>query len=145
MYKGSTGRRLVVQHEQPRSQLRGSVHVCRRPHAPRPSADMATTAPETAPSSQTSTNGPLTDTFSEYVHRIMNKWKVPGMSLAVVDGEDTYAAVCLTFPVSGSITYTVRYRGMATRRCQTHQPLRIPCGWGVRQRRRTSQPHLPSL
>ncbi|KAJ6440119.1 penicillin-binding protein [Purpureocillium lavendulum] len=41
---------------------------------------------------QPSPNGPLTEDFKGHVHTTLEKWKVPGMSLAVVDGDHTYAA-----------------------------------------------------
>lgn len=36
---------------------------------------------------------PLTDEFGDFVRQRLDRWKVPGMSLAVVDGHDIYAQV----------------------------------------------------
>jgi hypothetical protein len=36
---------------------------------------------------------PFTKEFGTFVKEILEKWKVPGMSLAVIDGEDIYAEV----------------------------------------------------
>lgn len=36
---------------------------------------------------------PLTDEFDELVQEIMEEWKIPGLSIAVVDGNETYAKV----------------------------------------------------
>lgn len=42
---------------------------------------------------------PLTEEFGAFVKNMLEKWKVPGMSLAVIDGEDVYAEViCQLFP-----------------------------------------------
>jgi hypothetical protein len=38
---------------------------------------------------------PLTEEFGIFVKETLEKWKVPGMSLAVIDGEDVYAEVGL--------------------------------------------------
>jgi CubicO group peptidase (beta-lactamase class C family) len=35
----------------------------------------------------------LTKEFRAFVEEVLEKWKVPGMSLAVIDGEDVYAEV----------------------------------------------------
>jgi hypothetical protein len=39
-------------------------------------------------------NNPLTEEFGELVKKTLYEWKVPGMSIAVVDGENTYMKVC---------------------------------------------------
>lgn len=36
---------------------------------------------------------PFTDGFNSYVAELMEEWKVPGFSIAVVDGEDIFAKV----------------------------------------------------
>jgi len=35
----------------------------------------------------------LTKEFGAFLEEALEKWKVPGMSLAVIDGEDVYAEV----------------------------------------------------
>jgi CubicO group peptidase (beta-lactamase class C family) len=46
-----------------------------------------------APNSE---NGPLDKKFERLVKEILDTWHVPGVSVAVVDGENTYARVsCL--------------------------------------------------
>lgn len=36
---------------------------------------------------------PLNEDFNDLVHRTMNYWHVPGLSIAVVDGYDIYSQV----------------------------------------------------
>ena len=36
---------------------------------------------------------PFTEDFNRYANRILEEWKVPGMSIAVVDGQDIFAKV----------------------------------------------------
>lgn len=36
---------------------------------------------------------PFTDKFGSFVSDVMGDWKVPGMSIAVVDGDDIYTKV----------------------------------------------------
>ena len=38
---------------------------------------------------------PLTAEFGEFVREQLDKWKVPGVAVAVVDGDEVYAEVCL--------------------------------------------------
>ncbi len=38
-------------------------------------------------------NSPFNDEVEEFVHDVMGRWKIPGMSVAVIDGEDVYAQV----------------------------------------------------
>jgi hypothetical protein len=38
---------------------------------------------------------PFTKEFGTFVRDILEEWKVPGMSLAVIDGEDIYAEVAV--------------------------------------------------
>lgn len=42
---------------------------------------------------KTRAGNPLTEEFAAFVKEKLEKWKVPGMSLAVIDGEDVYAEV----------------------------------------------------
>jgi hypothetical protein len=39
------------------------------------------------------THNPLTPEFAEYVAGLLEDWKVPGMSIAVLDGDELYAEV----------------------------------------------------
>jgi hypothetical protein len=39
---------------------------------------------------------PFTEEFGAFVKTVLEKWKVPGMSLAVIDGEDIHAEVGLS-------------------------------------------------
>lgn len=39
------------------------------------------------------TETPFTDDFGKLVTELLNEWKVPGVSIAVVDGEDVHAQV----------------------------------------------------
>ena len=41
----------------------------------------------------TSNHGPLTLQFDELVRKNMEEWKVPGLSIAIVDGNQTWAKV----------------------------------------------------
>lgn len=46
---------------------------------------------------------PLTEDFGVYVKELLNEWKVPGVSVAVVNGEETFSQVglidsCSPFP-----------------------------------------------
>ena len=36
---------------------------------------------------------PLNDDFASFAKKTMDKWKVPGLSIAVIDDEDIYAEV----------------------------------------------------
>jgi hypothetical protein len=53
------------------------------------------TIEEDSPAAHANTGGknPLTKEFATFVKEMMEKWKVPGISLAVIDGEDIYAEV----------------------------------------------------
>jgi hypothetical protein len=53
------------------------------------------TVEELSPAAYAETDGktPLTKEFGTFVKETLKKWKVPGMSLAVIDGEDIYAEV----------------------------------------------------
>lgn len=42
--------------------------------------------------------GPFTPKFAAFVDDVLAEWKVPGISIAVIDGSETYAEVWL--PVS---------------------------------------------
>lgn len=35
-------------------------------------------------------NGPFTGDFSAYVEQVMDEWKVPGLAIAVIDGDDVF-------------------------------------------------------
>jgi hypothetical protein len=39
---------------------------------------------------------PLTQEFGVFVREMLERWKVPGMSLAVIDGDDIYAEASLS-------------------------------------------------
>lgn len=39
------------------------------------------------------TGNPLTDSFGDFVRAKLDKWKVPGLSVAVVDGDSIYTQV----------------------------------------------------
>lgn len=36
---------------------------------------------------------PLDDTVGDFIQDVMNRWKIPGMSIAVVDGDHVYSKV----------------------------------------------------
>lgn len=36
---------------------------------------------------------PFDDAFAEFANKTLDKWKVPGLSIAVIDDEDVYAEV----------------------------------------------------
>lgn len=38
-------------------------------------------------------DSPFTDSFADFVGAIMDEWKVPGLSIAVIDGHDIYTEV----------------------------------------------------
>lgn len=40
---------------------------------------------------------PLNAEFEKFVHETLQKWHVPGMAIAVVDGEHTWAEVFTNF------------------------------------------------
>jgi hypothetical protein len=40
-----------------------------------------------------SSENPLTEEFATFVKETLDEWKVPGVSLAVIDGDDIYAEV----------------------------------------------------
>ena len=37
---------------------------------------------------------PFTDEFAEFARETLKEWKVPGVSIAVIDGEEVFAEVC---------------------------------------------------
>lgn len=41
----------------------------------------------------TASGNPLTDEFGDFVREQLEKWKVPGVALAVIDGDDVYTEV----------------------------------------------------
>lgn len=45
----------------------------------------------------TSNSNPLDDVFEDLVNETMSFWHVPGMSIAVIDGNDTWAEVKESF------------------------------------------------
>lgn len=42
-------------------------------------------------------NGPFDEKFERLANETLERWKCPGLSIAVVDGNDTWAAVCAGF------------------------------------------------
>lgn len=42
-------------------------------------------------------SGPFNDVFETLVNETLELWHVPALSIAVVDGDDTWARVCLHF------------------------------------------------
>lgn len=42
-----------------------------------------------------SPKSPFDDDFATFVNLTMTDFKVPGLSIAVIDGDDTFAKVCL--------------------------------------------------
>ena len=38
---------------------------------------------------------PFSSDFDKYVKRLMHNWHVPGLAIAVVDGNVTYSKVCI--------------------------------------------------
>lgn len=48
---------------------------------------------EVIPNATTGVNGPLTAQFDELVKRTLEEWKVPGLSIAIVEGDQTWAKV----------------------------------------------------
>jgi hypothetical protein len=48
---------------------------------------------------------PLTEEFGTFVKETLEKWKVPGISLAVIDGEDVYAEVAGPNDFTASINW----------------------------------------
>lgn len=43
-------------------------------------------------------NGPFDEDFGRLANETLERWKCPGLSIAVVDGDDTWAAVSSKFP-----------------------------------------------
>lgn len=43
----------------------------------------------------TNQSNPFNDEFNQLVHEQLNRWHVPGLSVAVVDGDQTWAKVGL--------------------------------------------------
>lgn len=41
-------------------------------------------------------NGPFDEGFEKLVSKTLESWKVPGLAIAVVDGDDTWAQVCFS-------------------------------------------------
>lgn len=39
-------------------------------------------------------NDPFTPEFAEFAAETMEEWKLPGISIAVVDGDDVFSQVC---------------------------------------------------
>lgn len=37
---------------------------------------------------------PLTEDFARFAKETLHKWKVPGLSIAVIDGDQIFAKVC---------------------------------------------------
>lgn len=58
-------------------------------HGQKPIGDSAGTT--------TGSKDPFTDELTSYVNGLLKEWKTPGMSIAVVDGDDVYAKVGLTY------------------------------------------------
>lgn len=46
-------------------------------------------------SSAQDSNNPLTSDFAEFARTTLEAWKVPGLSIAVIDGDKIFAEVCL--------------------------------------------------
>lgn len=47
------------------------------------------------------TKGPFDEDFGRLANKTLERWKCPGLSIAVVDGNDTWATVGYTFrPIS---------------------------------------------
>lgn len=44
----------------------------------------------------TASGNPLTSEFSEFVLERLDKWRVPGVAVAVIDGDEVYAEVNIT-------------------------------------------------
>ncbi|POR32882.1 Uncharacterized protein TPAR_06918, partial [Tolypocladium paradoxum] len=65
----------------------------------------------------TSSKNPLTDEFGEFVAQKLDKWKVPGMSLAVIDGDDIYTEGYgfATLPDTKATPETLWYGASATK------------------------------
>lgn len=49
-------------------------------------------------------SSPFTDDFNSFVADVMGEWKLPGMAIAVVDGEDVFTQVSARSEVRGSST-----------------------------------------
>lgn len=45
------------------------------------------------PGVNSGSSNPFTDEFADFAKKTINRWKVPGLSIAVIDGEDVYAEV----------------------------------------------------
>lgn len=45
------------------------------------------------PKNKAASGDPFTDDFGKFVTKLLDEWKVPGVSIAVVDGEDVHAQV----------------------------------------------------
>jgi hypothetical protein len=58
-------------------------------------------------------NGPLDKKFEKVVRETLEVWHVPGISVAVVDGENTYAQVSSLYSMFSKLIFTqlgIRYR-----------------------------------
>lgn len=51
--------------------------------------------------------GPFTPKFSTFVHEVLAEWKVPGISLAVIDGSETYTEVPPPIVTSLLVKYSI--------------------------------------
>ena len=53
-------------------------------------------------------NTPFTSTFDELANTALDAWKVPGLSIAVVDGESTFSKARISYSINGSSTDSIR-------------------------------------
>lgn len=62
---------------------------------------------------------PFTNDFAKFVDGVMEDWKVPGMSIAVIDGDDVYTEVYYPYkyPPSLSVLNPVGLRLRDTAEC----------------------------
>lgn len=68
-----------------------------------------------------STDGPLDDNFGKLVNETLELWHVPGLSIAVVDGDKTWAKVTL---VSKSLLVTCAFCNVFRSRDHTYEMVR---------------------
>lgn len=53
-----------------------------------------------------SSKDPFNDELADFVGDVMNRWKIPGMSVAVVDGDHVYSKVVIKWTLLRCIALT---------------------------------------
>ena len=86
--------------------------------------------------SETKNVNPLNEEFQKLANEVLEEYHVPGLSIAVIDGDQIYTEVCDQLSHHGPITYSSRVSDMP--HCPTRKPPQIPYGSRV-------QPPRPRL